>query len=996
MRAIPVRRFLSFALALICCLGVLPVRAEGYPVTAYAESAVPLLIEARASSKALLTIPKGNMAILMGESGDYYLAMYNGTQGYIAKSALRLTVDASPASAGASGAAVPQTAYSSLSTGSRGTAVAELQTALKLLGFYTGEVDGQFGTGTKNAVTAFQKMNGQTATGVADAAMQRLLYEGSPRNSQGATNDSVAAVTEPVRQGSSGAHVTQLQTRLQALGYYTLKIDGKAGSNTVSAIRAFQKKNGLAETGVADETTQIVLYSTGAVPAKAAGTPTPTPYPTNPPASKAATFPFTTYTTAAVNLRASASTSSSRLLTVPKGAEISVLSISGDFLRVTYSGKTGYLVSDYAVVPSQYLPGNDLDADTEAQQRYDYLQSGSMGKNVTVLQEALKELGFYSGTADGAFGAGTAAAVKSFQKKNGIRQDGVATPELQKLIFEGTPLNAKGRKVSVNVLPNAQVDTLSQGKKGDQVADLQKRLNSLGLYSGSFTGVYDSATVSAVKTFQRQHSLTVDGVAGPKTLKLLYLLSATPTPTAYVPATPTPTPAPTAITRKNITVLSSGSRGDAVVQLQERLVELGYYACAADGVYDADEVAAVREFQRKNGLTIDGIAGFNTQIVLYSDAALPATTAPLYTAAVLPAVTPTPIVISTATQSPSMQSLKPGDQGDQVKTLQRKLQELGYYTGSIDGIYGSGTQAAVREFQRKNGLGVDGLAGTQTLTALYLNKNAVAASTAKPTATVKATATPVPAAQGAASLSTVTTLQRGDKGDAVKAMQERLKQLGYLAAADGIYGPQTYNAVVSFQKRNGLTADGIAGKMTLTRLNSASAVAAVGSTLLPSVSGLSGQSSQQSSSGFTAPKASQVQYANWYSVIRSIAKKMPDVVIYDPDTGLHFNLHMFSFGKHADAEPPTAADTAVLNQIVGVNTWTPKYVWVVFQDGQVFIGSIHSHGHEVDHTAGNDLEGHICLHFPRVMSEAEATGPYAVSHQNEINWGWEITKAMAQ
>ena len=182
--------------------------------------------------------------------------------------------------------------------------------------------------------------------------------------------------------------------------------------------------------------------------------------------------------------------------------------------------------------------------------------------------------------------------------------------------------------------------------------------------------------------------------------------------------------------------------------------------------------------------------------------------------------------------------------------------------------------------------------------------------------------------------------------------------------------------------------------MTLNRISSSSAVPASG------IAGLSGAAASTASSSastvFTAPAASQVRYANWYSVIRDIARKMPDVVIYDPESGLHFNLHMFSFGKHADSETPTAADTAILNQVVGVNTWTPKFVWVVFPDGQVFIGSIHSHGHEVDHTPNNDLEGHICLHFPRVMSEAEQTGPYAVSHQNEINWGWELTQAMAK
>ena len=182
------------------------------------------------------------------------------------------------------------------------------------------------------------------------------------------------------------------------------------------------------------------------------------------------------------------------------------------------------------------------------------------------------------------------------------------------------------------------------------------------------------------------------------------------------------------------------------------------------------------------------------------------------------------------------------------------------------------------------------------------------------------------------------------------------------------------------------------GTMTLNRLNSTAAVPATGTvqaTATP-VPVSPGRGS------FKAPSASEVRNANWYSEIRDRAKLMPDVVIYDPDTGLHFNLHMFSLGKHADSEPPTAADTDVLNQICGVNSWTPHYVWVIFTDGRVYIGSIHSHGHSVDHTSGNNLEGHICLHFPRVMSEAEATGPYAVSHQKEILYGWEVTQALAK
>lgn len=61
---------------------------------------------------------------------------------------------------------------------------------------------------------------------------------------------------------------------------------------------------------------------------------------------------------------------------------------------------------------------------------------------------------------------------------------------------------------------------------------------------------------------------------------------------------------------------------------------------------------------------------------------------------------------------------KYGSTGDEVKTLQKKLKELGYYNGEIDGIFGSQTQSAVKSFQRNVGITVDGIAGSQTL--LYL------------------------------------------------------------------------------------------------------------------------------------------------------------------------------------------------------------------------------------------------------------------------------------
>lgn len=61
---------------------------------------------------------------------------------------------------------------------------------------------------------------------------------------------------------------------------------------------------------------------------------------------------------------------------------------------------------------------------------------------------------------------------------------------------------------------------------------------------------------------------------------------------------------------------------------------------------------------------------------------------------------------------------KMGSRGDEVRRIQQKLKNWGYYTGSVDGIYGTQTQSAVRKFQRDNGLTVDGIAGPKTLSYL--------------------------------------------------------------------------------------------------------------------------------------------------------------------------------------------------------------------------------------------------------------------------------------
>lgn len=66
---------------------------------------------------------------------------------------------------------------------------------------------------------------------------------------------------------------------------------------------------------------------------------------------------------------------------------------------------------------------------------------------------------------------------------------------------------------------------------------------------------------------------------------------------------------------------------------------------------------------------------------------------------------------------------KYGSRGTEVRTIQEKLKRWGYYNGNIDGIYGSQTVSAVKKFQQKNGLSVDGIAGTQTLKAMGISSS---------------------------------------------------------------------------------------------------------------------------------------------------------------------------------------------------------------------------------------------------------------------------------
>ena len=143
---------------------------------------------------------------------------------------------------------------------------------------------------------------------------------------------------------------------------------------------------------------------------------------------------------------------------------------------------------------------------------------------------------------------------------------------------------------------------------GLEVREMQQRLKDLGYLKGEADGQFGSATENAIKAFQFQHKLEDDGIAGEQTLNLLYSAQAQ----TFVP-TPTPSPTPS--------MLSSGSTGDEVKRMQQRLKELGFYTGEIDGDFGKGTKNAVMLFQKQHELEADGIAGSMTLTKLYSDAA---------------------------------------------------------------------------------------------------------------------------------------------------------------------------------------------------------------------------------------------------------------------------------------------------------------------------------------------------------------------------------------
>lgn len=174
---------------------------------------------------------------------------------------------------------------------------------------------------------------------------------------------------------------------------------------------------------------------------------------------------------------------------------------------------------------------------------------------------------------------------------------------------------------------------LSYGDRGDDVREIQDYLIAQNLLHATADGVYGTATVNAIKDFQSALGLEVDGVCGAMTYKLLRAAAydeidvTTWRPGDYVPEHGASQSAASVLTTVKAVgeaaqyagvgdIIKLGTQGDGVVYLQNKLIELGFYTGAADGVCGTSTVNALKSFQSSRGMKADGICGRRTYSAL--------------------------------------------------------------------------------------------------------------------------------------------------------------------------------------------------------------------------------------------------------------------------------------------------------------------------------------------------------------------------------------------
>ncbi len=612
--------------------------------------------------------------------------------------------------------------------------------------------------------------------------------------------------------------------------------------------------------------------------------------------------------------------------------------------------------------------------------RYETLRPGQSGNEIKNMQEALVFLR-YPIKADGKYGPLTEDAVKAFQLSQKLYVDGLAGSKTLSRLYALAPqfeggANSGSNNLGSNIpsfpqnsgsVPNIGGGFYRMGDESANIRLLQDRLNSLGYDAGRADAVFGRKTLNALKQFQLNAGLAANGRANQNTFDVLFsndapraLATAIPQETPVPQATPIPPinpgqdqggtkPAPPISGGFSSAFVDTPNKGS----LNFRSVPKQYSGL----IKTIPNGTAISVINSSNGWTeifYDGRRGYvMSKFLNFSKPSIPNETA----APNLPDA-PAPTDPSSGAEQPDIDIiLRLNAKGAQVRLLQERLNALGYSV-NVNSIYDSKTLSAVKEFQRKNGLKQDGVAGKQTKTMLYSDA----------------------ALKYSEKENVYALLKIDDKNAAVGAMQKRLQELGYTVNVNDVFDMRTHQAVVAFQSINGLPETGRA-EVAMQQLLFSNAAKKYDS----SYAGVS-----ESEGRDISVSKSQVKLLHWYKDIKPGMRAGQRMTVYHPGSGISFTLRLYSAGHHADSEPLTLKDTTLMNRALGAASWNTRGVYVKLPNGQWTVASMHNRPHLTGAIKDNGFDGHLCVHFLRDMEETKKNDPnYGVTNQKTIRSLWK-------
>lgn len=792
---------------------------------------------------------------------------------------------------------------------SSGAAVSKVQTELKALGYYYGQITGNAGPKTVAAIKSFQGKNGLTADGI--AGPQTIAKIDAAYEAKGGSSSGSGSSASGLKLNSKGTDVRNLQQDLTTLGYYWAEITGNFGAKTETAVRRFQEENGLTADGVAGTKT---LNAIAAAVARKGGTP------------------------------ASGGSAGTTLKLNSQGTKVSQLQTDLKQLGYYYAEITGNFGAKTEAAVKAFQKAKGLTADGVAGTKTlnaiaaavdkaggsssgsssTNMKLGSTGAAVSALQQNLTTLGYYYGDVTGHYGNLTQQAVKKFQKAKGLTQDGVASTATLNAITSAL------KNAGVDVGPGTVATTLREGDKGTAVTELQTMLKKLNYYYGSVTGSFGSLTKQAVRKFQDDNKLTVDGVAGPATInKLRTLTGGSADSGSSSGSTVTTDKSYGRTTKDNVYLRSSYSTtSSAKASLQKG-----------------------QKFRISKVYTVSGVKWYYVTVTVGG-----------YT-------------YKGYIRGDMMENITAADFGDDSNSGEQETIGMIKVTGNNVSLRYQPSTSANRVGTANIGdcfYYVDTVNGWfQTKAGYWITKDYAKVMTdAEVEAYIK---------NNGGSGSTGSSYTIGSTGSTVTYIQTALTALEYYdRQITGHYGRYTKDAVRAFQRDNNLTADGVCGATTLAAIQKA-------------YSGSSSATTTYNATVYKLDWSYMKSNATALGIARGASIKLTDLT-----TGKSLNVHVQSTGNHIDAEPLTSADTTTLCEIYGVSTpnaisYKRRPMMITTSAGQ-FLCSIYGQPHGAQDITNNGYEGQFCLHF--VNSKTHGTNRVDGDHQNAINTAETLVKAV--